>query len=481
MALTGVYVVISSRFELIPQYVLQNLFFLGGLNVAGAMVIYRPINNYVGNESKDRSAAFEKARRRLEDLPRVTMIWVFGLSVFYCTLSFGGGNFTPDPALVAQIPLSKRLMALAWFTLLFSTYYGFYTFFVVGSVAEKLRADLFVSHGLAIEPKPRRFRRKLAGVFAVAIIAPTAHLLLDVTWFRDVRQAQGFELFDTVLLDLFAGSLVFCATLFFVGRSLARPVGSLTEAMTEVAEGRLDARVPVNADDELGVMAMSFNRMAERLEEQAFIRDTFGKYVPQTVATAILSRREPLEPKLEIATILYADIEDFTAVAEKLEPLGVVTMLNEYFSTIIEPVEENGGVVNQFQGDAILATFNIPIADPEHADKAVDAALRIREAVRNREFGGVSLKARIGINTGKVVAGNVGSQGRLNYTVHGDAVNLAARIEQINKDYGTDLLISESTVAMMKSKPALREIGEVAVRGKTRTVRLYGLAVDSLD
>ena len=130
--------------------------------------------------------------------------------------------------------------------------------------------------------------------------------------------------------------------------------------------------------------------------------------------------------------------------------------------------------MNQFQGDAILATFNVPLADPDHADKAVAAALRIREAVRSREFGGVALRTRIGINTGSVVAGNVGSEGRLNYTVHGDAVNLAARIEQINKDYGSDLLISESTVAMLKSRPPIEEIGEVRVRGKTRGVRLYG-------
>lgn len=475
LALTGVYVVMSAQFEAIPQFLVQNLLFLGMVNVIGALVIYQPIKACVKAGDGADETSREAARRRLESLPRVSMIWAFLLSMFYCSLSFGGGNFTPDPELVDRIPLTKRAWALAWFTLLFSTYYGFYIYFVVGTVTEKLRAGLAVSHGLVIQPRPRRFRRKLAGVFSVAIILPTVHLLLDVTWFRDVRRAQGFELFDTVLIDLFAASLVFCATLYFVGRSLTRPVRGLTDAMKEVADGRLDVRVPISEDDELGVMAQSFNRMAERLEEQAFIRDTFGKYVPETVAAAIVSKREPLAPKQATATILYADIEDFTAIAEQLEPPGVVTMLNEYFSTIIEPIEENEGVVNQFQGDAILATFNVPIADADHADKAVAAALRIREAVRNRKFGAVELRVRIGINTGTVVAGNVGSAGRLNYTVHGDAVNLAARIEQLNKTYGTDLLISGDTVAMLKSAPPLREIGEVMVRGKTRSVSLYGL------
>lgn len=478
IALTGVYVAISLRVEVIPQFLAQNLLFLGVINVIGAVFIYRPIKTCADAGADAGDTVREAARQRLEGLPRVSMTWTFLLSVLYCSLSFGGGNFTPDPELVARIPLSKRVWALVWFTLLFSIYYGFYIYFVVGTVTERLRSTFSISHGLVIEPRPRRFRRKLAGVFSVAIILPTIHMLLDVTWFRDVRRAQGFELFDIVLIDLFAASLVFGATLFFVGRSLTRPVRNLTEAMKDVANGRLDVRVPVSDDDEFGVMALSFNRMTERLEEQAFIRDTFGKYVPETVAAAIVASREPLEPKQATATILYTDIEDFTAIAEKLEPSEVVTMLNEYFSAVIRPIEENGGVVNQFQGDAILATFNIPIADAAHADKAVAAAVRIREAVGKRKFGVASLKTRIGINTGTVIAGNVGSEGRLNYTVHGDAVNLAARIEQLNKDYGTDLLISGNTVTMLKAPPPLREIGEVDIRGKTQAVSLYGLADD---
>jgi len=475
MALTGVYVVISSHVELIPAYLTQNLLMLGAVNVIGALVIYRPIQHVVDAGAGAGEPLREKARARLESLPRISMVWVFTLSVLYCSLSFGGGNFTPDPDLVDRIPLAKRAWALAWFTLLFATYYGFYIYFVVNDVTDRLRSALFESHRIAIEPAPNRFRRKLAGIFAVAIIVPAVHLLLDVTVLRDVRRAQGFGLFDTVLLDLFATSLVFLVTLFFVTRSLTRPVSNLTQAMMDVADGRLEVRVPIHTNDELGVMALSFNRMAERLEEQAFIRDTFGKYVPATVAASILSRREPLKPRQTTATILYTDIADFTAVAEKLEPEQVVAMLNDYFSTIIKPIEDNGGVVNQFQGDAVLATFNTPVADPDHADKAVAAALLIREALRNRTFGGVPLRARTGINTGTVVAGNVGSEGRLNYTVHGDAVNLAARIEALNKDYGTALLISENTARMLKSAPPLRPIGKVAIRGKAKAVELYGV------
>jgi adenylate cyclase len=150
-------------------------------------------------------------------------------------------------------------------------------------------------------------------------------------------------------------------------------------------------------------------------------------------------------------------------------------MLNEYFSAVIEPITEHGGVVNQFQGDAMLVTFNAPVADPLHADHAVQAALGIQAASRDRTFAGAGLRTRIGISTGQVVAGNVGSGDRINYTVHGDAVNLAARLEGLNKEYGTQVLIAGTTVDLLKGSYALAPIGSVAVRGRSGTVNVFKL------
>ena len=207
------------------------------------------------------------------------------------------------------------------------------------------------------------------------------------------------------------------------------------------------------------------------------LREIFGKYVPSKVAEAIVAGHGSLKPILTTATILYSDLEGFTTIAEHMPPEQVVQMLNEYFSTVIGPIDRNGGIVNQFQGDAMLVTFNIPIADPRHAEKAVRTATEIQEAVRGRTFAGVPLRTRIGINTGEVIAGNVGSGDRINYTVHGDAVNLAARLEQLNKQYETLVLISGTTVAQLNGAYAVQAVGEIAIRGKSAPVLLFKLAV----
>ena len=205
------------------------------------------------------------------------------------------------------------------------------------------------------------------------------------------------------------------------------------------------------------------------------LREIFGKYVPRGVAEAIVASRGSLRPTQTLATILYSDIEGFTSIVERLQPARVIDMLNEYFPTVIEPIERNGGIVNQFLGDAMLVTFNIPIADPRHAEKAVRAAAEILRVVQGRKFAGVELVTRIGINTGMVIAGNVGSGRRVHYSVYGDAVNLAARLEQLNKEYGTRVLVSGTTVELLNGVHELSPVGKVVVRGKTEPVHLYCL------
>ena len=138
----------------------------------------------------------------------------------------------------------------------------------------------------------------------------------------------------------------------------------------------------------------------------------------------------------------------------------------------------HGGIVNQLQGDAMLVTFNIPIADPLHADRALQTALDIQQVVASQQFAGITLNTRIGINSGKVFAGNVGTGARMNYTVHGDAVNLAARLERLNKDYGTRVLVSADTVALLSGDFPLQALGSVSIRGKRNEVDIYRLSAD---
>ena len=142
---------------------------------------------------------------------------------------------------------------------------------------------------------------------------------------------------------------------------------------------------------------------------------------------------------------------------------------------MVEILERHDGVVTQFQGDAILATFNVPITNTAHATNALNAALEMYEAVCNREFAGERLAIRVGINTGTVVAGAVGAEGRLSYTVHGDSVNLAARVEALNKDKATSILVTENTAKLTQGF-SLSFVGETTVRGQSTPISLYSLS-----
>ncbi len=216
------------------------------------------------------------------------------------------------------------------------------------------------------------------------------------------------------------------------------------------------------------------NRLRSEVVEQLnFIRDIFGKYVPESIAKQVVANKGTLEPKQATATILYTDIEAFTSIAESVPPTQVVQMLNEYFQSVIEPITRHGGVVNQFQGDAMLVTFNVPVDDSQHADKAVKAGLEILQVMKNASFAGLTLRTRIGINTGEVIAGNIGAGDRINYTVHGDAVNLSARLEQLNKEHGTLMIVSESTVELLNDDYPLEPLGEVQIRGKSKSVKIF--------
>lgn len=244
------------------------------------------------------------------------------------------------------------------------------------------------------------------------------------------------------------------------------------QAVISLENARLYQEIRSHAD---ALEAKVRERTSELEGAYGRLREIFGRYVPRRVAEAIVAGQGSLRPTQTQATILYSDIESFTSIVEQMPPGRVVDMLNEYFPAVIEPIDRNGGIVNQFLGDAMLVTFNIPIADPQHAEKAVRTAVEIQRAVQGRRFAGIELVTRIGINTGPVIAGNVGSGDRISYAVYGDAVNLAARLEQLNKEYGTRVLVSGTTVEHLTGSYGLHPVGEVVVRGRTVPVRIYRL------
>ena len=260
------------------------------------------------------------------------------------------------------------------------------------------------------------------------------------------------------------------------GRRLSRPVQLLARAAESVRAGDLDAvpALPTSRVRELDSALRSFRQMVDGLRERQLMRDVLGRFVPESVARTLLAGGGTLPAQEAEATLLFCDIADFTRLTERIGPGGIMALLNEYFEAMVAVLERHGGIVTQFQGDAILATFNVPLPDPDHAAKALRAALAMQQVVRSRRFAGETLACRIGINTGPVVAGAVGAKGRLSYTVHGDAVNLAARLEDLNKAHGTSVLVAGETVSRVQGF-RLRPVGDLTVRGQSHPVRVFEL------
>ncbi|HEX5767906.1 MAG TPA: adenylate/guanylate cyclase domain-containing protein, partial [Burkholderiales bacterium] len=216
----------------------------------------------------------------------------------------------------------------------------------------------------------------------------------------------------------------------------------------------------------------TLKRQLEAERDHATLSGIFGRFVPQAIVNAMVAGRGALAPVEREATVLFADIAGFTEMTERAGAARTVEILNAYFDEITRIIGAHNGIVTQFQGDAVLATFNVPVEDVGHAVNAFRAARAILAAVAEREFAGERVRVRIGINTGSLVAGNVGGGGRQSYTVHGDTVNLAARLEALCKEHGTSLLLSAATAKALPGAKLLA-VGTISVRGLSEPVAVY--------
>ena len=213
-------------------------------------------------------------------------------------------------------------------------------------------------------------------------------------------------------------------------------------------------------------------RQLESDAQRKEISDIFGRYVPKEIVDALIADRGLLEPVERPATVMFLDIVGFTKLTEATGPQKIVQSLNAFFESTGEIISRHKGVVTQFQGDAIMATFNLPLEDSGHANNAISSAQEIVQLVQKRDFDGLSFQVRVGISSGAVLAGSVGSRGRQNYTVYGDTVNLASRLETLNKKYGTDILIDEATREQVQDIHC-DKIGSLSVRGFRQQVAVF--------
>lgn len=284
----------------------------------------------------------------------------------------------------------------------------------------------------------------------------------------------------------FAGILVaigFILTILIYGY-FQRPLKKLKKSADEITNGNYDAKTLVCSNDEMGVLGDSFNAMAKSLKEKEFMRDTFGKIVTPQIRDYLLTKNVALGGETLDVTVMFCDIRGFTTLSENMPPEKIVSLLNEYFTGLETCVARHGGVINKYIGDAIMVLFGAPIPSATHALDAYRAALDMRAALARMnkgwaERGLPEIRFGIGIHSGPVLAGNIGAANRMEYTVIGDTVNTASRIEGLCKTCQKDLLISESAADLIQAQeaaaalPALQFVADAEIRGRKEKVKVY--------
>ena len=254
--------------------------------------------------------------------------------------------------------------------------------------------------------------------------------------------------------------------------SIHAPLERLREATERLGRGDLAVRVPVASTDETGRLSESFNRMATGLQERERLRDAFGTFVDPSLAERVLEEGTDLKGEEVEVSILFLDVRGFTELAERSNAREVVAKLNDLYEQVVPVVTAQGGHANKFIGDGMLAVFGAPERQPDHADRAVQAALEIARLVRERYRG--ELRVGVGVNSGRVLVGTVGGGGRLDFTVIGDPVNTAARVESATRQTGDDVLISEATRQLLSASfEEFESRPPIPLKGKSEPVPLY--------
>lgn len=287
---------------------------------------------------------------------------------------------------------------------------------------------------------------------------------------------------DLVLLGRFRrtvgqfafGVLAALALAFGFGRLLSRDLGALVRAAERVAGGFLDTRIEVRSRDEIGLLADRFNRMVEGLREREFIRETFGRFVNRDVVSQILEDRSRLAlgGESRVVTVLMSDLRGFTALGEELGPERMVSLLNAYLARMTDVVESFEGNVAELLGDGLVVLFGAPLRHDDDARRAVSCAVAMHHAlIRFNEEQGRRLQMGIGIDTGTVIAGNIGDERHMKYGVVGAAINVAARLESFT--LGNQILVSEATRQAAGEGLRVDDALEFKVKGRRGTLRAW--------
>lgn len=343
--------------------------------------------------------------------------------------------------------------------------------------------DLSTVKGVKIISLGVRFA---ALIFAVSVV-PLAIIHLTMHSFEKIQVMDKIPL--PILVDRME-DIITKESILFIGVAIAlswlvahhtrRPIVEIIRVMEYVKKGDFSKKARVFSNDEIGFAGETLNAMTQGLRDRELIKDTFGKYVDSRIRDEILSGRVNLDGELKEATILFADLRNFTPLVAVTPPKELIYVLNAYFHEMAEAIKENQGLILQFIGDEVEAVFGAPIYQADHTLAAVKTAMdmRLRLEQLNKRLAGEGIPPiahGVGIHTGPVLAANIGSADRSAYSLIGNTVNLASRIQGLTKELHTDILVSEAIQSLLSDQYNFHPMPEITVKGKSDPIRVFSL------
>jgi len=447
------------------------------LNIIYELPIRRYLNKrYLKQPVDDREIS--NVRRRLLNEPFFLIAVAFGMwltaAVLYAVVFSlsGAGRF------VVQRGFFNSL-----YTGLITTTVAYFVFEFV--LQKRLAPYFFPNGGLYMTPKTVRLRirtRLVALLFACNLIPFL--FILGTIWDTAGSNLDPVQILEHLKSTTISLVVIFMAVgiwlTFLVSSNLTRPLQEIIQVLRRVRNGHFENKVRVTSNDEIGYTGDVINEMTEGLKERDFVKETFGKYVTKEIRDEILAGNVSLDGELKEVTVLFADLRNFTPMVETTPPKEVVKIINGYFKEMDEAIRQHNGLVLQYIGDEIEAVFGAPIFREDHPHMAMQAALEMRKRLQKvndalRQRGYPALAHGIGIHTGHVVAANIGSPDRLSYALIGDTVNLASRLQGLNKQFSTDIIISAATRDRINGHFSLKELPATRVKGKSEAIQIFTL------
>lgn len=306
---------------------------------------------------------------------------------------------------------------------------------------------------------------------------PAGILMVEI-WAREAQEFRHSIIVAALLVSVLAFVISVFVFLLVTEKMIIQSLKLFSAAVNEVGRGNFSFHLDIKRNDEIGDLASTFNNMSEGLKERDLVKDLFGKYVQKEVADLAMSSKLRLGGDKHSATVLFSDIRKFTTLSEGMEPKDLVSLLNRYFTRMVDCIVKHHGVLDKYIGDALMVYFGILGLKELPADSAVAAAIEMVRGLndfneKQKARGEAPINIGIGIHTGELVAGNIGAPNRMEYTVIGDTVNIASRAEGLTKIFGVRIIITESTFKELEGSYHIRPLDLIVVKGKSEPIQIY--------